>query len=74
MADVDTLDPPSTISPNRSGEKLTHWCILLDAAISHIITFGPGTLLAKIDIKHAFRLLPVYISSRLSCPGYAVEQ
>ena len=38
--------------------------ITVDAAISHIITFGPGTLLAKIDIKHAFRLLPVHPADR----------
>ena len=36
----------------------------MDTAISHIITFGPGTLLAKIDIKHAFRLLPVHPTDR----------
>ena len=29
-------------------------------AISHIITFGPGTLLAKVVIKHTFCLLPVH--------------
>ena len=29
MADVDTLDPPSTTPTNRSGEKLIHWCIFL---------------------------------------------
>ena len=38
--------------------------ITVDTAISHIITFGPGTLLAKIDIKHAFRLLPVHPADR----------
>ena len=38
--------------------------ITVDTAISHIITFGPGTLLAKIDIKHAFRLLPLHPADR----------
>ena len=38
--------------------------ITVDTAISHILTFGPGTLLAKIDIKHAFRLLPVHPADR----------
>ena len=38
--------------------------ITVDTATSHIITFGPGTLLAKIDIKHAFRLLPVHPADR----------
>lgn len=43
---------------------LKHLCslsyITMDSAISHIMIFGPGTLLAKIDIKHAFRLLLVH--------------
>ena len=30
----------------------------MDTAFKHIITLGPGTLLAKLDIKSAFRLLP----------------
>ena len=38
--------------------------ITADTAISHIITFGPGTLLAKIDIKYAFRLLPEHPADR----------
>ena len=38
--------------------------ITVDTAINHIITFGPGTLLAKIDIKHTFRLLPVHPADR----------
>ena len=29
-------------------------------AIEHILTTGPGTLLAKVDIKNAFQLLPVH--------------
>ena len=38
--------------------------ITVDTAISHFINFGPGTFLAKIDIKHAFRLLPVHPVNR----------
>ena len=34
--------------------------ITVDTAINHIIKLGPGSLLAKIDIKSAFRLLPVH--------------
>ena len=36
--------------------------ITVDTAINHIIELGPRTLLAKIDIKSAFRLLPVHLS------------
>ena len=34
--------------------------ISIDDAINEILKLGPGTLLAKIDIKNAFRLIPVY--------------
>ena len=36
--------------------------ITVDTAIDHIIELGPRTLLAKMDIKSAFRLLPVHPS------------
>jgi len=38
--------------------------ITVDTAVNHIIELGPGTLLAKIDIKSAFRLLPVHPTDR----------
>ena len=38
--------------------------ITVDQAIGHIQKMGRGTLLAKIDIKHAFRLLPVHPADR----------
>lgn len=38
--------------------------ITIDSAISHILNLGQGTLLAKIDIKQAFRLLPVHPADR----------
>ena len=34
--------------------------ITIDTAIKHILITGPGTLLAKVDIKNAFRLLSVH--------------
>ena len=34
--------------------------ITIDDAINYIVRLGPGTHLAKIDIKSAFRLLPVH--------------
>ena len=60
------LSHPAGHSVNDGIAK--HLCslsyITVDTAISHIITLGPGTLLAKIDIKHAFRLLPVHPADR----------
>ena len=38
--------------------------ITVDTAIQHIITLGQGALLAKLDIKSAFRLLPVHPADR----------
>ena len=38
--------------------------ITVDSAIEHIKQIGQGTLLAKIDIKSAFRLLPVHPADR----------
>ena len=34
--------------------------ITVDTAINYILTLGPGTLLAKVDIKSAFRVLPLH--------------
>ena len=38
--------------------------ISVDDAIQQIVTLGQGTLLAKIDIKSAFRLIPVHPADR----------
>ena len=38
--------------------------ITVDTAINHVLTLGPGTLLAKVNIKNAFRLLPVHPADR----------
>ena len=38
--------------------------ITIDDAIDHILSMGPGTHLAKIDIKSAFRLIPVHVADR----------
>ena len=38
--------------------------ITVDDAINAIMRFGPHTLLAKVDIKSAFRLLPIHLADR----------
>ena len=38
--------------------------ITIDDAIQQVLRLGPGTLLAKLDIKSAFRLLPVHPGDR----------
>ena len=60
------LSHPANCSVNGGIPKelcsLTY--ITVDSAIQHIQQFGQGTLLAKIDIKSAFRLLPVLPADR----------
>ena len=38
--------------------------ITVDIAVQHILSLGPGSLLAKLDVKSAFRLLPVHVADR----------
>ena len=38
--------------------------ITIDDAVNHILELGCGTHLAKIDIKNAFRLIPVHPTDR----------
>ena len=38
--------------------------IAIDDAVNHILELGCGTHLAKIDIKNAFRLIPVNPTDR----------
>ena len=38
--------------------------ITIDDAISEVLSRGPGTLLAKIDVRSAFRLVPVHPADR----------
>ena len=63
---IINLSHPANCSVNGSIPKelcsLTY--ITVDSAIQHIQKFGQGTLLAKIDIKSAFRLLPVHPADR----------
>lgn len=60
------LSHPKGKSVNSGIPK--HLCsmsyISVDEAIKQIITLGRGTLLAKIDIKSAFRLIPVHPADR----------
>ena len=38
--------------------------ITIDDAIKEIVWLGPGTLLTKIDVKSALRILPVHPADR----------
>ena len=60
------LSHPADFSVNDGIPKelcsLTY--ITVDTAIHHIMKLGPSALLAKIDIKNAFHLLPVHPADR----------
>ena len=45
-------------------EPLKTCYITSDDAVNHILELGWGTHLAKIDIKNAFRLIPVHPTDR----------
>ena len=38
--------------------------VTIDDAINQVVKLGQGSLLAKVDIKSAFRLLPVHPADR----------
>ena len=38
--------------------------VSVDTAINRILQWGPGTILAKTDVKSAFRIVPVHPSDR----------
>lgn len=60
------LSHPCKKSVNDGIPK--HLCsmsyITIDDAIERILTLGPGTMLAKIDVRSAFRLIPVHPADR----------
>ena len=62
---VDLSHPVgSSVNDGIPKELCSLSYITVDTAINHIIELGPGALLAKMDIKSAFRLLPVHPSDR----------
>ena len=62
---VDLSHPKGKSVNDGIPKSLCSMCyISTDNAISRILALGKGTLLAKIDIKSAFRLIPVHPSDR----------
>ncbi|XP_065918904.1 uncharacterized protein [Dysidea avara] len=62
---VDLSHPPGfSVNDAIPKELCSLNYITIDTAIKHILMLGPGTLLAKLDIKNAFRLLPIHPADR----------
>ena len=62
---VDLSHPKGKSVNDRIPKSLCSMSyITTDNAISRILALGRGTLLAKIDVKSAFRLIPVHPSDR----------
>lgn len=62
---VDLSHPTgSSVNDGIHRQLATMEYITIDDAIQQVMALGPGTLLAKIDIKSAFRLIPVHPADR----------
>ena len=62
---VDLSHPPKfSVNDGIPKELCSLTYISVDTAIDHITKLGSGALLAKIDIKSTFRLLPVHPADR----------
>ena len=62
---VDLLHPKSYSVNDGIPKSLCGLSyITVDTAINKILELGPNTLMAKVDIKSAFRLLPVHPADR----------
>ena len=59
---IHHLSAPENNSVNDfiSREEYSLQYIRIDDAIAHILAIGPGALLTKLDIRNAFRLIPVH--------------
>ena len=51
---------PKGKSENDGIPKTSMTYIIIEDAIRSILTLGKGAFLAKIDVKHAFRLIPIH--------------
>ena len=61
------LSFPAHKSVNDDGipkELCSMSYVTIDDAIQKIISMGPDAKLAKVDIKHTFRLIPVHPADR----------
>ena len=62
---VDLSHPPGfSVNDGIPKHLRSLQYVTIDDAIHQVIKLGPGTLLAKADIKSAFRLLPVHPADR----------
>ena len=72
---VDLSHPPDC-SVNDGIDS--QWCSLryatVDQAITHILQLGSGALLAKVDIEHAYRNIPVHPDDRHGVAGPIVHR
>ena len=59
-----SFPPGQSVNDGIPKELCSLKYITIDDAISYIVRLGQGTHLAKIDIKSAFRLLPVHAADR----------
>lgn len=62
---VDLSHPDGgSVNDGIDGDEFSLTYARVDDAIDFIMKEGPGTLLAKIDIRDAYRLVPIHIENR----------
>ena len=69
----------SSINDGISKESHSLQYITVDDVIQHVVQLGKGALMFKVDIKHAFRLIPVHgddwsIHCMVWCDKYFVDK
>lgn len=62
---MDLSHPPGQSVNDHVCKQLSslHY-ISVDTAVDYILQLGPGALLSKVDVKHAYRNLPIHPDDR----------
>lgn len=62
---VDLSSPTGESVNDRISRELSSLsCTSVDVVVEHILTLGRGSMLAKMDIKQAYRMIPVHLQDR----------
>ena len=63
----------SSVNDGISSELCSLLCTSVDDISRVIAALGRGTLLAKVDVKSAYRIVPIHLEDRPLLHGHAVE-
>ena len=72
---MDLSDPAGfSINDGIDRELCSLKYVSVDDAVRSVVDLGPGTLIAKLDIESAYRIVPVHTSCRQTAAGHVVER